>query len=51
LGWAATRITEPAELGPALAQGGPRVVVVSTDQRAEAELAGQLRQAAVVALA
>jgi len=39
----------PAEgqLAPALAQGGPRVVVVRTDQRAEADLAARLR--AVVA--
>ena len=51
LGWAATRVTEPGELTPALALGGPRVVVVGTDQRAEALLAGQLRQAAAAALA
>jgi 2-succinyl-5-enolpyruvyl-6-hydroxy-3-cyclohexene-1-carboxylate synthase len=51
LGWAATRVTEPRELAPALALGGPRVVVVGTDQRAEALLAVQLRQAAAAALA
>ena len=50
LGWAATRVGEAAELGPALALGGPRVVVVATDQRAEATLAGQLRAAAAAAL-
>jgi 2-succinyl-5-enolpyruvyl-6-hydroxy-3-cyclohexene-1-carboxylate synthase len=51
LGWATTRVTEPGELAPALATGGPRVVVVGTDQRAEALLAVQLRQAAAAALA
>jgi 2-succinyl-5-enolpyruvyl-6-hydroxy-3-cyclohexene-1-carboxylate synthase len=50
LGWAATRISEPGQLGAALALGGPRVVVVGTDQRAEAALAGQLRRAAADAL-
>jgi 2-succinyl-5-enolpyruvyl-6-hydroxy-3-cyclohexene-1-carboxylate synthase len=51
LGWAATRVSSPGALGAALALGGPRVVVVGTDQRAEATLAGQLRQAAAAALA
>jgi 2-succinyl-5-enolpyruvyl-6-hydroxy-3-cyclohexene-1-carboxylate synthase len=51
LGWAATRVTQPGELGPALALGGPRVVVVRTDQRAEALLAVQLRRSAAAALA
>ena len=51
LGWAATRVTAAGELGAALALGGPRVVVVGTDQRAEAALALQLRQAAADALA
>jgi 2-succinyl-5-enolpyruvyl-6-hydroxy-3-cyclohexene-1-carboxylate synthase len=50
LGWPATRISAPGELGPALALGGPRVVVVDTDQRAEAALAGELRRAAAEAL-
>jgi 2-succinyl-5-enolpyruvyl-6-hydroxy-3-cyclohexene-1-carboxylate synthase len=50
LGWAATRISSPTELGGALALGGPRVVVVRTDQRAEAELARDLRVAAAAAL-
>jgi 2-succinyl-5-enolpyruvyl-6-hydroxy-3-cyclohexene-1-carboxylate synthase len=51
LGWAATRVAAPGELAPALALGGPRVVVVGTDQRAEAVLASRLRQAAAAALA
>jgi 2-succinyl-5-enolpyruvyl-6-hydroxy-3-cyclohexene-1-carboxylate synthase len=51
LGWAATRVSSAGELGAALGLGGPRVVVVGTDQRAEAALAGQLRQAAAAALA
>jgi 2-succinyl-5-enolpyruvyl-6-hydroxy-3-cyclohexene-1-carboxylate synthase len=51
LGWSATRITAPGELGPALALGGPRVVVVGTDQRAEAALATDLRRVAAAALA
>jgi 2-succinyl-5-enolpyruvyl-6-hydroxy-3-cyclohexene-1-carboxylate synthase len=51
LGWAATRVTAAGELAGALALGGPRVVVVGTDQRAEAALAVRLRQAAADALA
>ncbi len=50
LGWAATAVSAPAELGPALAAGGPRVVVVRTDQRAEADLAARLRAAVTDAL-
>jgi 2-succinyl-5-enolpyruvyl-6-hydroxy-3-cyclohexene-1-carboxylate synthase len=51
LGWAASAVPTPAELGPALELGGPRVVVVRTDQRAEAALAKELRSAAAAALA
>jgi len=57
LGWPATRVSTAAELAVALSpQGareaaGPRVVVVRTDQRAEARLAGELRAAAESALA
>jgi 2-succinyl-5-enolpyruvyl-6-hydroxy-3-cyclohexene-1-carboxylate synthase len=51
LGWVATRVRSIDELGAALALGGPRVVVVGTDQRAEAVLAQQVRQAAAAALA
>jgi 2-succinyl-5-enolpyruvyl-6-hydroxy-3-cyclohexene-1-carboxylate synthase len=50
LGWAATEVSAPEELPSALALGGPRVVVVRTDQRAEAQLARQLRRAAERAL-
>jgi 2-succinyl-5-enolpyruvyl-6-hydroxy-3-cyclohexene-1-carboxylate synthase len=50
LGWASTAVRTPAELREALALGGPRVVVVRTDQRAEAELARELRAAAERAL-
>ena len=50
LGWAATEVATPAELPAALALGGPRVVVVRADQRAEAELARELRRAAERAL-
>jgi len=50
LGWAAMRVAAPADLGPALALGGPRVIVVASDQRAEARLAGDLRGAAASAL-
>jgi 2-succinyl-5-enolpyruvyl-6-hydroxy-3-cyclohexene-1-carboxylate synthase len=45
LGWAASAVSAPEDLGAALAAGGPRVVVVRTDQRAEAELAARLRTA------
>ena len=50
LGWAASAVSSPDELGPALVLGGPRVVVVGTDQRAEAELVRELRAAAAGAL-
>ncbi|TQN41280.1 2-succinyl-5-enolpyruvyl-6-hydroxy-3-cyclohexene-1-carboxylate synthase [Blastococcus colisei] len=50
LGWAATRVSSADELPAALALGGPRVVVVRTDQRAEAALAVELRAAATAAL-
>ena len=50
LGWSATRVEAPADLGAALALGGPRVVVVGTDQRAEADLARDVRRAAADAL-
>jgi 2-succinyl-5-enolpyruvyl-6-hydroxy-3-cyclohexene-1-carboxylate synthase len=51
LGWDATRVATAGELAAALALGGPRLVVVGTDQRAEAALAAHLRQAAAAALA
>jgi 2-succinyl-5-enolpyruvyl-6-hydroxy-3-cyclohexene-1-carboxylate synthase len=50
LGWPATGVDLPTDLGRAVAAGGPRVVVVRTDQRAEADLAAQLRAAAAEAL-
>jgi 2-succinyl-5-enolpyruvyl-6-hydroxy-3-cyclohexene-1-carboxylate synthase len=51
LGWAASSVAAPDELADALALGGPRVVVVRTDQRAEAALAREIRGAAARALA
>ena len=50
LGWPATRLSDLADLPAALGHGGPRVVVVPTDQRAEADLARELRSAAGAAL-
>jgi 2-succinyl-5-enolpyruvyl-6-hydroxy-3-cyclohexene-1-carboxylate synthase len=50
LGWASAEVGRPDELGAALAAGGPRVVVVRTDQRAEADLARRLRTAVADAL-
>jgi 2-succinyl-5-enolpyruvyl-6-hydroxy-3-cyclohexene-1-carboxylate synthase len=50
LGWAASSVEGAAELVAALRLGGPRVVVVRTDQRAEAALARELRAAAAAAL-
>jgi 2-succinyl-5-enolpyruvyl-6-hydroxy-3-cyclohexene-1-carboxylate synthase len=56
LGWPATRVSTAAELRAALGPrgagelGGPRVVAVRTDQRAEARLAAELRDAAEEAL-
>jgi 2-succinyl-5-enolpyruvyl-6-hydroxy-3-cyclohexene-1-carboxylate synthase len=51
LGWAASSVAAADELAEALASGGPRVVVVRTDQRAEAALAREIRAAAARALA
>ncbi|WNV74999.1 2-succinyl-5-enolpyruvyl-6-hydroxy-3-cyclohexene-1-carboxylic-acid synthase [Geodermatophilus sp. DSM 44513] len=51
LGWPAQRVSSPAGLRDAVAAGGPQVVVVGTDQRAEAGLAVRLRAAAADALA
>jgi 2-succinyl-5-enolpyruvyl-6-hydroxy-3-cyclohexene-1-carboxylate synthase len=51
LGWATSSVASADELTDALALGGPRVVVVRTDQRAEAQLAKELRAAAAAALA
>jgi 2-succinyl-5-enolpyruvyl-6-hydroxy-3-cyclohexene-1-carboxylate synthase len=45
LGWAASSVGSPGELTAALARGGPHVVVVRTDQRAEANLAREIRAA------
>ncbi|SFK33949.1 2-succinyl-5-enolpyruvyl-6-hydroxy-3-cyclohexene-1-carboxylic-acid synthase [Geodermatophilus ruber] len=42
LGWPAVRLEEAADLPDVLAKGGPRVVVVRTDQRTEADLAVRL---------
>ncbi|WP_448626775.1 2-succinyl-5-enolpyruvyl-6-hydroxy-3-cyclohexene-1-carboxylic-acid synthase [Geodermatophilus sp. URMC 64] len=50
MGWAATVVSTPEQLAGALPLGGPRVVVVRTDQRAEADLARELRAAAAEAL-
>jgi 2-succinyl-5-enolpyruvyl-6-hydroxy-3-cyclohexene-1-carboxylate synthase len=50
LGWATSSVASADELTDALALGGPRVVVVRTDQRAEAQLAKELRAAAAAAL-
>jgi 2-succinyl-5-enolpyruvyl-6-hydroxy-3-cyclohexene-1-carboxylate synthase len=50
LGWAASLVATPEELRAALGLGGPRVVVVRTDQRAEAALAAELRTTAARAL-
>lgn len=50
LGWAATAVADPAQLAAALRLGGPRVVVVRTDQRGEADLAVRLRELAAAAL-
>ena len=51
LGWPATAVSAADDLAAVLALGGPRVVVVRTDQRAEAALAAELRSAAARALA
>jgi len=50
LGWPATQIAAAGDLRAALALGGPRVVVVRTEQHGEARLARRLRQAAADAL-
>jgi 2-succinyl-5-enolpyruvyl-6-hydroxy-3-cyclohexene-1-carboxylate synthase len=51
LGWAASSVGSAAELAAVLARGGPHVVVVRTDQRAEAALAQETRAAVARALA
>ncbi len=51
LGWPATVVGTADQLRGALVSGGRRVVVVRTDQRAEADLATALRDAAAHALA
>jgi 2-succinyl-5-enolpyruvyl-6-hydroxy-3-cyclohexene-1-carboxylate synthase len=43
-------VASPDELGTTLSLGGPRIVVVRTDQRAEARLGRELRAAAAGAL-
>jgi 2-succinyl-5-enolpyruvyl-6-hydroxy-3-cyclohexene-1-carboxylate synthase len=50
LGWAAEAVPDPADLPAALVRGGPRVLVLRTDQRAEADLAGRLHAVAAAAL-
>ena len=50
LGWPAARVSTSGELRDAVGAGGPRVVVVRTDQRAEAGLAARLRSVAAEAL-
>jgi 2-succinyl-5-enolpyruvyl-6-hydroxy-3-cyclohexene-1-carboxylate synthase len=50
LGWAATAVESAGELAAALVLGGPRVIVVRTDQRAEAALARELQAVARRAL-
>jgi 2-succinyl-5-enolpyruvyl-6-hydroxy-3-cyclohexene-1-carboxylate synthase len=50
LGWVAETVGDAGEVTGALVSGGPRVIVARTDQRAEAELAVRLREAAAAAL-
>jgi 2-succinyl-5-enolpyruvyl-6-hydroxy-3-cyclohexene-1-carboxylate synthase len=50
LGWPASAVSTPDELAGALAEAGPRVVVVRTDQRRDADLARAVREAAGRAL-
>ena len=43
LGWVAEEVTDTDALGEALTLGGPRVIVVRTDQRADADVLRQVR--------
>lgn len=43
LGWAAEEVIEADQLGDALGRGGPRVLVVRTDQRKDAEVLRRVR--------
>lgn len=43
LGWTAELVTEDDEFAEAIAQGGPRVIVVRTDQRADADVLRSVR--------
>lgn len=45
LGWTAELVTDAYEFVGALAQGGPRVIVVRTDQRADADILRSVRAA------
>ncbi len=42
-GWPAEEVTDSVQLGAALVRGGPRVIVVRTDQRADAEVLRRVR--------
>lgn len=43
LGWPAEEVAEADQLGDALDRGGPRVIVVRTDQRADADILRRVR--------
>ncbi len=43
LGWPAEVVTDPGHLADALGRGGPRVIVIRTDQRADAEILRRIR--------
>ncbi len=44
LGWTSAEVAEADQLGAALLRGGPRVLVVRTDQRKDAELLRRVRE-------
>jgi len=43
MGWPAERVSDAEQLGAALSRGGPRVIVVGTDQRADADVLRRVR--------
>lgn len=43
MGWPAGEVTEAEQLSDALSRGGPRVIVVRTDQRADADVLRRVR--------
>lgn len=44
MGWSAEQVDEPEQLAEVIGHGGPRVIVVRTDQRADADVLRRVRE-------